>query len=93
MNQWIGIQHQEQKSGYVKGGTFTDIETFTFYKPDLTSGGFYQITYWDAGDGIINYDYHLIRPQKVEVKESVVAAEAIVMCLLLLLSVPALAVA
>ena len=56
--------HQEKKNGYIKGGTKTEIMKNVFYKRDYSTGGTYRINYWDAGDGIINYDYIYIPPKK-----------------------------
>ena len=39
------------------GGTETIIETNEFTVPDKDGEGFYSISYWDAEDGIIFYDY------------------------------------
>ena len=56
--------YQEQKGGYIKGGTKTKIEQYTFIERDYISGGYYHISYWDAGDGIINYDYYYVPPKR-----------------------------
>ena len=39
------------------GGTYTTIDTTVFEVMDKDMSGSYVIAYWDAGDGIIFYDY------------------------------------
>ena len=42
------------------GGTFTTIEMNTFHKRDNDGSGTYVISYWDAGGGIVFYDYYYL---------------------------------
>ena len=85
------FKHQEQKGDYIKGGTKTNIETWTFHKHDPSSGGVYRITYWDAGNGIIKYDYIYIPPKRTVYAMS--GAAALIGCLFLVLAAPAVAIA
>lgn len=39
------------------GGTVSKIPSNCFIKPDRDGQGNYMIWYWDAGDGVIFYDY------------------------------------
>lgn len=85
------FRYQEQKGNYIKGGTKTNIETYTFYKYDYSSGGRYRITYWDAGNGIIKYDYVYIPPKKAVYGLS--GAALLIGCLFLAFAAPAAAFA
>ena len=43
--------------GYYKGGTVSTIEANVFMKPDNDGEGVYVIGYFDAGGGVLFYDY------------------------------------
>ena len=42
---------------YYVGGTYSSIEPNYFTKRDSDGSGTYHIVYWDAGQGIVYYDY------------------------------------
>ena len=63
------------------GGTQTQITPNVIEKFDKDGEGVYQIVYWDAGDGIIYYDYSYI-PSEAEAAEAVAWVFTAVMAIL-----------
>lgn len=50
------LQHYDQKGNYIVGGA--GIMGGSFWKYDQLNGDVYRIKYWNAGDGLIYYDYY-----------------------------------
>ena len=65
------------------GGTVTQITPNVIEKSDKDGEGVYQILYWDAGEGIIYYDYTYL-PSETEVSEAAAWVCAAIIVVLLL---------
>ena len=49
---------------YYKGGTYSEIPANVFIKPDNDGEGYYVIGYFDAGGGVLFYDYMYVLSEK-----------------------------
>ena len=52
-----GVFAKQEPAELKVGGTISSIESNFFTKPDHDGKGQYLMWYWDAGDGVIFYDY------------------------------------
>ena len=77
LNRYVMGKLRYQKDLPLKvGGTETTIDANEFNVYDFTDDTLYTIAYWDAGDGIIYYDYYKIQFKKKSVATYVFLAAA-----------------